>query len=74
MATRLLDDEGLPVSDDWAWARAPAADPRILGAADRVAAGLDAGPDGALPEPWGALAPVDGIDDVRRAWTEPVPG
>lgn len=58
----------------WAWARALAADQRILGAADRVAAGLDAGPDGAFPGPWGPPAPIDGIDDVRRAWAEPVLG
>ncbi|AXE40191.1 GNAT family N-acetyltransferase [Acidipropionibacterium virtanenii] len=56
----------------WAWARRLAADPQVLSAGDRVAAGLDAGPDGTFAEPWGPALPVEGIDDIRAAWWEPV--
>ncbi|AFV88097.1 Acetyltransferase [Acidipropionibacterium acidipropionici ATCC 4875] len=54
----------------WRWARRLAAE--VLSAEDRVAAGLEAGPDGSFAEPWGPALPVEGIDDIRAAWREPV--
>lgn len=58
----------------WAWARRLLAHDGLVSVDDRVRLGLDPEPDGSYRQPWGPAAPVDGIDDIRAAWREPVEG
>lgn len=58
----------------WAWARRLLASDGLVSADDRIRLGLEAAADGSYREPWGPASPVDGVDDIRAAWREPVEG
>lgn len=55
----------------WAYARNLLALPGFADDGELAALGLLASPDGSFEAPWGDPAPVEGVRDLRDAWTEP---